>query len=1200
MWLLYSCSGQLHGLRTLRQVLSLWLAITCASVAQAAFVEFSNCLSSNIVNSDPQLLQFVPLNVTAIFDANADNQPLNITIYGNVTGRATDEAYPPPDSPLWNQSSSLLGKIPDFESGNPARTTLLGQFNVLSYVPYTVEPVRFCNVTTQGECPLGPSFYASRYDLSELSAFAVNAQMNSSYSFTTIYAQLRILSGNAAASPYGCILASITPDLGGTLKDLLRYLPFAILLMVGIATVTAAVFSPWGSSDVFNWTSNFGRDEDLLRLVTPGFADCIQYLQFIVLTGSLTLKYPGFYQPVVSRVSWSALMFNESLVTGGGFTPITDGIYTYGNSSDYGLDRMTNLVGMGSSRDTWAGMITWLVVIVVAVAFLTQIGFAARWAYRQVASVSTEDLRSKNGPFTAGNCLRICLNYFLLPLTSLSFYQLVTAARGPSYSVAIAAILLAVVIAFSVRLFFLFLRTKPRAFLFDDLITVLAYGPLYNTYCDDAAMFALMPIGVNFLRGIAIGAIQPSGVAQVVVLAICEIINIVTLNAFRPFPSATSMNIYHTCFAVIRFVTILLCIAFVPSLEVGEATRGWIGYAILLIHACVLVFGFFLNAVQTLVEVIARMAGAGGHTGDGSATRGGLVKVFGMRQLSRRTPRHVHPNARESMASHSAMLERMDTEPKDLQMDRSRTRSVSASSTMLLQQARQTNSRMSQNLDGFSGGSTPEPNAEMKRMSRFSAQSGGAIMGLQRSVEKKDPYYRPPRRNTMEALNSPSTGDWSSPKAGLIADESAIVDDDAGEGASHLGRTERDEFEDVPVDANDPAKDYAVREVDFYYGVRGPALSSGTRKLKTGPADPTGPVSSATGWFKNMFAGKTKEKHKGFEVVRSARAPPPGLMPPTNQPERDGHEPYRDVQSPVMPRAIGTESVRSGTPRQPLAPRLDDDESSVSSLSSDDEERPRNNPISARPPSLPLINTVGEIELPSRIGSERSKKSKGNKRPKDLNIPAIPAIPRKSSRRKSSQDLNSSPPPAMPQRHLTPVQGSPADKVRGAPITGRLPFTSAAPSGASSLAASPSKPGKNVNTNRYSTGADSTASDYMHVQDEQENLPPTVQTSSAAGQAVVGGLPASSSGHSHLRHSSSALGSRHAAEDRPSSVGFVPQHRASDHIHHPVAHQQEGLEGSVAEIEGGPPRPLHGENDMLESPLARESVGLRQPFIERW
>lgn len=151
------------------------------------------------------------------------------------------------------------------------------------------------------------------------------------------------------------------------------------------------------------------------------------------------------------------------------------------------------------------------------------------------------------------------------------------------------------------------------------------YGPLYNTFCDDAAAFTVVSLFLSFARGVAIGALQPSGIAQIVLLAICEVVAILTLVAFRPFPSPTSMNLYHACFSIVRFLTILLSVVFVPSLGVSQAARGWIGYVILFLHAIVLVFGFFLNALQTLVEVIARLAGAGGY--EGGVTRGGLVKV---------------------------------------------------------------------------------------------------------------------------------------------------------------------------------------------------------------------------------------------------------------------------------------------------------------------------------------------------------------------------------------------------------------------------------------------------------------------------------------------------------------------------------------------------------------------------------------------
>ena len=994
-------------------IFALLLLLSYLSSASAAFVEFQNCLDQSIVDSTPRILQFDPLNVTAAFNGSSDSnrRHLNITIYGNVTGKATELPYPPPNDPSWSNPNVTFGKIPDLSTSNNKYTTLFTRVNFLGYTPWNADPARFCESVVQGDCPLGPAFYVNQSDIDHLPAFSVAHDLFSSYSFASFQATLRVQSGDANGEYYGCVTATITPDLGASVNAILRYLPLVVLAVVGVATVAAATFSPWGSADLFQWTSNFGRDEDLLRLVTPGFGDCLQYIQFVLLTGSLSLNYPGFYQPAVSRFAWSSLMFNESLVTdGNGTQSVVDGIYEYRNGTSYGLDRMSQLVGMTSDKDIWTDMIVWLVVIVAGVTILTQLGFAFRWVYRKLKKEPAEDLRSKNGPFTAGNVIRLVMNFFLLPLTSLSFYQLVIAGKGPAYSVALAAVSLVIVAAFAVWLLLVFIRTRPRSHIFDDLLMVLAYGPLYNTYCDDAATFALTPLLVNFVRGIAIGAVQPSGIAQLVLLAISEIVLVLTINAFRPFPSATSMNIYHSCFSVIRLITILLSIAFVPSLGVEQASRGWIGYAILTIHACTMVFGFFLNAVQTLIEVIARIAGAGGRDEEtGAATRGGLNKVFGMRQLSRRMPRRAAQDGRGSMSSNAAMLNAMETDQQKLQMAKTRSRSVSGASGVLLDSPTMSN-RISQNLDARALGAT-SPDRSSRGSRRFAARLSGAaslsgIVGLQKNVEQKDPYYRPPRRNTMDALARPDLALGQVNSKGAIANESAL-EDDPGEGPSTPMPLDHEDFEETPNDLTRTKTDYAVREVDFYYGVRGGALSSGTRKLKTGPADPTGPVSTATGWFKNIIGGKTKEKHKGFEVVRSARAPPPGLFPPTMPiPEGPSAEPYHDEIQKEESRPEGnSRNVVSAPPqrrtqRQSQHPNEYDD----ISLDSDEEEELSRSTQAApvMPPTLPMIESVGGIELPSRIGSEASKKSRGkqSKFP-DMNIPAVPAIPRKSSRRQS-------------------------------------------------------------------------------------------------------------------------------------------------------------------------------------------------------
>ncbi len=1050
---------------------------------------------------------------------------------------------------------------------------------------------------------------AYRSNVNELPAFTVTHTLYSSYAFTSINTILSLKSGDTNAAPLACVEASITPDLGNELIDTLTYLPLVVLILVAIATACAAIFSPWGSVDIFKFTSNYGRDDDLLRLVTPGFGDCLQYLQFIILAGSLSLNYPGFFQPVVSQISWSALMFNESFVShGNGSQSLVDGMYVVNGS--YGLDRMSQFVGMASDKDIWAGMVIWLLVIVIAIVFLIQAGFIARWAYRFISNTQQEDLRQKNLPFSVGNAIRIVFNYFLLPIVSLSTYQLVIASRSSGTTVGIAAVLLVFLICFAGYVLWLIATTRPRSYLFDDLPTVLFYGPLYNTYSDNAATFALVPVMLTFIRGIAIGAVQPSGIAQLVLLAICEVIMILTLNAFRPFHSPTSMNTFHTIFAVIRLLVILLSVAFLPSLSVRDTPRGWIGYIILLMHGMVLVFGFFLNACQTLIEVLARLAGAGGEEGvGGGAARGGLVKViiscflrscrhvssksgkanwvflikvFGMRQLSRRNPRRGG-RARNSVGSDAAVLTQ-ESDQKSLQWNGGRSRSISGSSAILLNRQGAGDNRQSVGLDSAGSAGGTGDTSISGRASAFSyipsgsqvaghGGSGGGIVNL-RSAETADPYYRQPRaRRTTLDTDSPheltqgswSTADWANRRwshhsPDLEGSPKPIAEGPSASGRgtpipAHLGGNR----ERSDSDGDDPRQsktDYATREVDFYYGVRGPALSNQpTRRLKTGPADPTGAVISASGWIKSLFGGKTKEKGKGFEVVRSSRAPATGRRTPSGVVIPNEEAPYSDEPGAAQPErsrdlALSDEgdAIGAGTRHLPedevSSPLTTDDERDDDGSMSDEEwhQNPESQ-VSRFPPTLPSIETPGGIELPSRIASKASSRptresTRKSRRP--------PNIPRKSSRRDSSTDLNkvgarlstvAASPPTTPQRSSRSSGPSaqprstlqpPADRIR------RLPFHS------------------------------------KHQTSRSQDTQTSIGGISTNSSIFSPGNQDSDDAVGHARHSSSVLGSLapDLRNDRPSSMGYVQQHRASDNIHTARPGDPQML-GSSAEVVDG-------------------------------
>ena len=528
-----------------------------------------------------------------------------------------------------------------------------------------------------------------------------------------------------------------------------------------------------------------------------------------------------------------------------------------------------------------------------------------------------------------------------------------------------------------------------------------------------------------------------------------------------------------------------------------------------------------------------------------------------------------------------------DADQKSLQWNGGRSRSMSGSSAILLnRQGATSDNRRSVGLESISAGGAGDTPVS-GGASAFSylpggsqaagqgGQSSGGIVNL-RSTEAADPYYRPPRprRTTLDASptgrprGSWSSAEWAKKRWSHHSPDLEGSPKPGGEGPSlsgrgtptpaHLGAA-RDRSDSDGEDPRQSKTDYATREVDFYYGVRGPALSNlPTRRLKTGPADPTGPVMSASGWLKSLFGGKTKEKGKGFEVVRSSRAPAMGrptvsgtMLPANEAPYSDEPRVIQTERSRDLALSDEGDAIGAGTRHLPdeesPSPLNSDEEGNDESISDDDWRPDRESQMSPFPPILPTIETPGGIELPSRIASKASSRptrhsTRSRMRP--------PNIPRKNSRRDSSTEndkvgarlstVAASPRSTrafdndpQPQRGLQPPEDQPR----------RLPFDSHHKSSRSQ--------DTHLSTGGLSTGGTSMNSS-MFSPGTQE-----------ADEVATG----------HGRHSSSVLGSLapDLRQDRPSSLGYVQQHRASDNIHTASPDDPQML-GSSAELVDDPRR----------------------------
>lgn len=312
------------------------------------------------------------------------------------------------------------GQIVDLDKGwdqNVASTLntfiMVASFQALDNASY------FCGghgdqSTASANCPMGAVKLSNTTDfnnltllMKELHFFTFRTTMASAYRFATLDTTFRVVAGDKLKTTIACVRVEITPLLGSENSAAVTWVPVGVLTLVALGTILAAMLNPWvGTIDVFRWSSNFGMDEDMIRLVTPGFADCLQWLQFFVLTGSLSLSYPGFYQPTVSKVAWSILLFNMSLFTHtnrstNDQTWQGDGIYAL-DATAYGLERIAQAIGLQSVNDIWVCTAGFFAVVVAITVVTVQLWFVFRWVVRTIRGHEEEDLTQKNLPFTVG------------------------------------------------------------------------------------------------------------------------------------------------------------------------------------------------------------------------------------------------------------------------------------------------------------------------------------------------------------------------------------------------------------------------------------------------------------------------------------------------------------------------------------------------------------------------------------------------------------------------------------------------------------------------------------------------------------------------------------------------------------------------------------------------------------------------------
>lgn len=406
------------------------------------------------------------------------------------------------------------------------------------------------------------------------------------------------LESNVSPGARACLQGEFTPAMADTTSKALTWVPRALLILMLLVGVFRGI-------DERSVHMNGPASHASTDLSLPGVGDFLGYLQFVFLSGSLSLHYPGFFQPVASKLNLFSLFLRGPFNHGVVYQSAADGIYsingTFGGTT--GLEHMHQIVGAPKTADTWLNMVVAILVVSCAAALFLELVSSCMRCFRDRSP-------TRSHPGSIGivprllAVLRLVLSYFTLPLSALSFYQLSAAEFLPAYNTASATLL---IISTILAFVWLFRRMPPQRaglLIFD---TPKWYQQQYGHVAQSGdpraeKMFVTTIVVMTFVRGAAIGGLQISGPVQLSILAASELFFLILIRWLRIYP-IFSMG---TFAPAVRLAATLLMIFFVRGAS-SLSARSAVGYAIISLHALMVVLGFIVPAIYNFSKICFRM-----------------------------------------------------------------------------------------------------------------------------------------------------------------------------------------------------------------------------------------------------------------------------------------------------------------------------------------------------------------------------------------------------------------------------------------------------------------------------------------------------------------------------------------------------------------------------------------------------------------
>lgn len=426
-------------------------------------------------------------------------------------------------------------------------------------------------------------------------SFDVEYQLEHGHKLQTLTAEYEFRT--TAGRQLECAAAKITPYIGTAYIVVFTLVPAGVMALVGAAAWQTHA-AELGVDHFVDFSSALVSHQGPVWETIMDMGVYLRHLQFVFLSSSLSIEYPGFFQPVTSNAAWSSLMFWRGPYDGGLTWPGTEqGVYV--SNGTFGMNHMTMVLGYPRIMDFMFDAFLNLAVLIVA---LIVILCVVHW----LASRSNPRPSALSGIHTrklAYMSVEVCLSLFSFPLISYMSNDLMLMGYLPNYRVGLIALTMLILLYVHFIITRPFLRSRRRIGLSNDAQSTSRQS--FNLSRAFQTFLSYMPHFMPLLQAVAVGALQSWGVVQVIVLFVAEIAILMHTTMAKNVLFRFS-RLQTALLSASRLITISILIPM--ALLEGEAMRQRIGYAILCLHGVVILVGFPATSIRRLylIKVLHR------------------------------------------------------------------------------------------------------------------------------------------------------------------------------------------------------------------------------------------------------------------------------------------------------------------------------------------------------------------------------------------------------------------------------------------------------------------------------------------------------------------------------------------------------------------------------------------------------------------